>query len=50
MSFPYPYLFAGSLFLLPCPPGDWCSPDFVDTVKSHAALCRAARSNSAGLR
>ena len=28
----------------------WCSPDFVDTVKSHAALCRAARSNSAGLR
>ena len=35
------------------PPGApryWCSPDFVDTVKSHAALCRAARSNSAGLR
>ena len=29
---------------------EWCSPDFVDTVKSHAALCRAARSNSAGLR
>ena len=29
---------------------NWCSPDFVDTVKSHAALCRAARSNSAGLR
>ena len=31
-------------------PRPWCSPDFVDTVKSHAALCRAARSNSAGLR